>query len=117
MSNRLQLPIIEILKDGKYYRLDWDDHNSEADRVLYEKKDSLEGYIEGYFDALENNKGRIVCLASNTGTIKKLTKENAEKLKSMLERILYPIVTARYKKIQYLENLPEVKVQRKREGS
>lgn len=101
MENLLLLPKIEIRKSGKKYRLEWDNQHVEADRVLFEKKDLIAGYIEGYFDALDEKGAKIICLASNTGAIDQLSQEGAEKLKKMLEGLIIPMVEQRYKKLKH----------------
>ena len=116
-NEKLILPSININKAGKYYRIEWDDHGTASDEVLLEKSDLIGGYIGGFFDALESKSAKVICLASNTGTIDRLTKEEAEKLKAMLENVLYPFVTKRFDKIKKHNSGPEMKFQRHRDAN
>jgi len=117
MSDPLLLPKIYVEKGQRRYDLHWDYQSTKAEKVLDENYDFLKGYIGGCFDALADGKAEVICLSANTGTFRNLSSENAEKLKQLLENVLYPLVKARHKKIVRDENLPHIRRQRERDNA
>lgn len=95
----LRLPKILISNTHSCYRVDWDNQQSEGEKVLHEQHDYLTGCIDGYLYAIQKD-AHIICLAANTGSIDNLTQDNALKFKSMLEELLYPVVKSRFKQLK-----------------
>ena len=109
------LPIVEIKNGKNRYDLHWDYVEDESNYILLETEYEyhIRGYFQGYFDALSDGKEKIACLTSSTGTIRNLSKENAEKLKTIISNKLHTIVKMRHKEITAYNNLPHIKFKNK----
>ncbi len=100
MSSKPYLPQILSVNQGKQYQVEWDYQEYPESGVLFEREQYLTGFIEGFVTALNIPESDIVCLSSFTGTIKNLSKNNAEKVQVMLENMLVPLAEKRHESIK-----------------
>ena len=109
------LPRIYIEKGKERYDIHWDYVEAQSNDILFEAEyeNNIKNYIQGYFDALSDGKENILCLTSFTGTIRNLSKENAEKLEKIISSKLHFFVNKRHKEITAHNNLPHIKLRNK----
>ncbi|WP_460410094.1 MULTISPECIES: hypothetical protein [unclassified Pseudomonas] len=93
------LPIIEISKEGRYWRVDWDYQEAPESKVLNDRKEFLNGYISGLLDAFEASAGDFSLPSARTGTVKKLSEEKAQKLAKLLTDLLHSNVKAEHRRL------------------
>jgi len=110
MGTQLVQPKVYIDKGTERYDLHWDYQSTDAENTLDENYDFLVGYFEGCFDALSDEKARVVCLSANIGTFCNLSLDTAEKLMKLFRGVMEPLVEARHKKLVRGENLPHIKL-------
>lgn len=108
---RPALPKIDVMKEGRYWRVDWDYQEAPESRVLFDKAEFLDGYVCGMVDALGVSAGKLARPAARTGTVKKISEETAMKLADLLTKLLHPIVTAEHRRLLNKANLPHLKLQ------
>ncbi|MGV6954721.1 hypothetical protein [Pseudomonas chlororaphis] len=102
------LPKIEVSKDGKYFRVDWDYQEAPESRVLLENK-LLEGYIWGVIATLCIADKCISCATPRTGTIKRLEKDVALRFAELLTEALHPTVAREYQRLKREASWPHVR--------
>jgi len=93
------LPIIEVSKEGRYWRVDWDYQEAPESRVLTERKEFLNGYISGLLDSFGASAGEFALPSARTGTVKKLSEETARKLAKLLTDLLHSHVKAEHRRL------------------
>lgn len=108
---RPALPKIDVMKEGRYWRVDWDYQEAPESRVLFDNAEFLDGYVCGMVDALGVSAGKIARPAARTGTVKKISEETALKLADLLKNLLHPIVKAEHRRLVNQANLPHLKFQ------
>ncbi|HCF5956597.1 hypothetical protein [Pseudomonas aeruginosa] len=93
------LPIVEVLKDGRYFTVDWDYQSAPESRVLFDRSEYLGGFINGVLVGLGVAEKNIRCASSTTGTVKKLDEGQANRLAEILTGLLHPIVKQSHKRL------------------
>lgn len=93
------LPIIEVSKDGRYWRVDWDYQEAPESKVLTDRKEFLNGYICGLLDSFEASAGEFALPSARTGTVKKLSEDTARKLAKLLTDLLHSHVKAEHRRL------------------
>jgi hypothetical protein len=117
MKNDIGLPKIYVEKDKIGYSLHWDYQPNESNKILLKRMEYLNGYIDCAIATTADAKSRIVCANSQTGTIRNLTKESAEKLEKILTDLLHPIVQREHERIIKRNNLPHIIFQNEQDGA
>lgn len=102
------LPKIEVSKDGKYFRVDWDYQEAPESRVLIENK-LLDGYIWGVIASLCIAEKCISCATPRTGTIKRLEQDVAVRLADLLTEALHSIVAREYQRLKREASWPHLR--------
>lgn len=108
------LPKIELIKDGKLYRLEWDCQTAPESNVLLESP-YLDGYVNGVIAALGIPAKNILCAEAHTGTVQKLTQDVGARLAELLTGVLHPAVEREHARLKREANLPHVLFVRQRE--
>ncbi|WDG42878.1 hypothetical protein PUP72_02455 [Pseudomonas synxantha] len=93
------LPIIEVSKEGRYWRVDWDYLEAPESKVLTDRKEFLNGYISGLLDSFGASAGEVALPSARTGTVKKLSEETAQKLAKLLTDLLHSHVKAEHRRL------------------
>ncbi|WPC29771.1 hypothetical protein OE648_08420 [Pseudomonas moraviensis] len=93
------LPIIEVSKEGRYWRVDWDYQEAPESKVLTDRKEFLNGYISGLLDSFGASAGEVALPSARTGTVKKLSEETAQKLAKLLTDLLHSHVKAEHRRL------------------
>ncbi|WP_157763357.1 hypothetical protein [Pseudomonas citronellolis] len=107
LGARPALPKIELINDGKHYRLEWDLQSAPENNVLLESP-YLDGYVSGAIAALGIPAKNILCAEAHTGTIQKLTQDVATRLAELLKEVLHPAVEQEHARLKREANLPHV---------
>lgn len=85
------LPKIEVSKDGKYFRVDWDYQEAPESHVLFDNQ-FLDGYLRGVISSLRIAEKTISCATPRTGTIRRLEQDVALRLADLLTEALHSAV-------------------------
>lgn len=93
------LPIIEVSKEGRYWRVDWDYQEAPESNVLTDRKEFLNGYISGLLDSFGASAGEVALPSARTGTVKKLSEDTAQKLAQLLTDLLHSHVKAEHRRL------------------
>ncbi len=93
------LPKIDVTKEGRYWRLDWDYQEAPESKVLLTNREFLDGYVCGLLDALGVSAGGICRPSARTGTVKKLSEKTALHLSTLLEDLLHSHVKAEHRRL------------------
>ncbi|MBK5545965.1 hypothetical protein JFT85_14430 [Pseudomonas sp. TH04] len=93
------LPIIQVSKEGRYWRVEWDYQEAPESKVLIDRKDFLNGYISGLLDSFGASAGEVALPSARTGTVKKLSEETAQKLATLLTDLLHSHVKAEHRRL------------------
>ncbi|WP_247840846.1 hypothetical protein [Pseudomonas sp. MWU12-3103b] len=93
------LPIIEVSKEGRHWRVDWDYQEAPESKVLTDRKEFLNGYISGLLDSFGASAGAYALPSARTGTVKKLSEETAQKLAKLLTDLLHSHVKAEHRRL------------------
>ncbi|MGG7671028.1 hypothetical protein [Pseudomonas sp. WC2] len=93
------LPIIEVSKEGRYWRVDWDYQEAPESKVLTDRKEFLNGYVSGLLDSFGVSAGEFALPSARTGTVKKLSEETARKLEKLLTDLLHSHVKAEHRRL------------------
>ena len=105
------LPKIDVTKEGRYWRVDWDYQEAPESRVLFDKANFLDGYVSGLLDALGASAGTICCASARTGTVKKVNEETAHKLGELLKNLLHSHVETEHRRLINEASMPHVRLQ------
>ncbi|MFJ4606555.1 hypothetical protein [Pseudomonas atacamensis] len=93
------LPTIEVSKEGRYWRVDWDYEEAPESKILTDRKDFLNGYVSGLLDSFGASAGEFALPSARTGTVKKLSEETARKLAKLLTDLLHSHVKAEHRRL------------------
>ena len=104
------LPIIDVLQEGRYWRVDWDYQEAPESRILFDKSVYLDGYVIGLLDALGVYSGCICPPSARAGTVKKMDEATAKKLGDLLKTLLHSHVEAEHRRLVNKANLPHLKL-------
>lgn len=104
------LPKIDVMKEGRYWRVDWDYQEAPESRVLFDDKaEFLDGYVCGIVATLGVSAGEICRPSARVGTVKKLEEETAQKLAELLKNLLHPVVKQEHRRLLNQVNLPHLR--------
>ena len=117
MKKDIGLPNIYVEKDKKGYSLHWDYQHNQSNKILFERMEYLNGYIDGAIATTADAKSRVACANCLTGTIRNLTKESAEKLEKIITDLLHPIVQREHERIIKRNKLPHIIFQHGQDGA
>ncbi|MGH2432585.1 MAG: hypothetical protein ACOKSU_13560 [Pseudomonas sp.] len=109
-ATQAALPIIEVIQSGKAWEVHWDYQEAPESSVLFKRRDYLGGYIDGSLDGIGIPPDKVCCASGCTGSVKRLSEEQALKLRDALERVLLPMVSNefdRLKKVPYMALVEE----------
>ena len=109
-ASRAAVPIIEIIKNGAAWEVHWDYQEAPESSILFQRSEYLRGYIDGTMDDLGIHPVNVLCASAVTGTVKKLTEDQAMKLRDALDRVLIPIVTKEFTRLQNMSDLPHLRM-------
>lgn len=109
-SSPAAVPIIEVIKKGPTWEVHWDYQEAPESSVLFQRGEYLRGYIDGTMDDLGIHPDSVCCASGQTGTVKKLNEDQAVRLCDALNRVLIPIVTKEFTRIQNMSNLPHLRM-------
>ena len=109
-ASRAAVPIIEIIKNGAAWEVHWDYQEAPESSILFQRREYLRGYIDGTMDVLGIHPDHVLCASGLTGTVKKLNEDQAVKLGDALNRVLIPIVTKEFTRLQNMNNLPHLRM-------
>ncbi|WP_065257727.1 hypothetical protein [Pseudomonas bananamidigenes] len=93
------LPKIDVVKEGRYWRLDWDYQEAPESKVLLTKREFLDGYVCGLLDSVGVSAGGICRPSARAGTVKKLSEETAQHLSKLLTDLLHSHVKAEHRRL------------------
>lgn len=93
------LPKIEVSKEGRYWRVDWDYQEAPESRVLLDQREFLDGYVCGLLDSVGASAGQFCRPSARTGTVKKLDEETAQRLGKLLTDLLHSHVKAEHRRL------------------
>lgn len=99
LTKKPALPIIEVSKEGRYWRVDWDYQEAPESKVLTDRKEFLNGYVSGLLDSFGASAGEFALPSARTGTVKKLSEETAQKLAKLLKDLLHSHVKAEHRRL------------------
>ena len=105
-ASRAAIPIIEIIKKGAAWEVHWDYQEAPESSILSKRGEYLRGYIDGTMDDLGIHPDNVCCASGLTGAVKKLTEDQAVRLRDALNRVLIPAVTKEFTRLQNMDNLP-----------
>lgn len=109
-ASRAAVPIIEIIKNGAAWEVHWDYQEAPESSILFQRREYLRGYIDGTMDVLGIHPDNVLCASGLTGTVKKLNEDQAVRLRDALNRVLIPIVTKEFTRLQNMNNLPHLRI-------
>lgn len=109
-ASRAAVPVIEIIKKGAAWEVHWDYQEAPESSILFKRRDYLRGYIDGTMDDLGINPECVCCASGLTGAVKRLNEEQATKLHAALDRLLIPIVTNEFNRLQKMGDLPHLRL-------
>ncbi|NNB00035.1 hypothetical protein [Pseudomonas fragi] len=104
------LPKIDVTKEGRHWRVDWDYQEAPESRVLFgDKAEFLDGYVCGIVATLGVSAGEICRPSARVGTVKKLDEETAQKLAKLLKNLIHPVVEQEHRRLLNQANLPHLR--------
>lgn len=109
-ASRAAVPIIESFRKGAGWEVHWDYQEAPESSILFKRRDYLRGYIDGTMDDLAIDPDCVCCASGLTGAVKRLSSQQASKLRAALERLLIPIVTNEFTRLEKLANLPHLRL-------
>ena len=109
-ASRAAVPIIEIIKKGAVWEIHWDYQEAPESSILFQRGEYLRGYIDGTMDDLGIHPDNVCCTSGQTGTVKKLNEDQALRLRDALNRVLIPIVTKEFTRLQNMSDLPHLRM-------
>jgi hypothetical protein len=107
-SSRAAVPIVETINNGAVWEVHWDYQEAPESSILFQRGEYLRGYIDGTMDDLGIHPDNVCCASGQTGTVKKLTEDQAAGLRDALNRVLIPIVTKEFERLQKMDALPHL---------
>jgi hypothetical protein len=115
MQSQPALPHINLNKVGARFEVNWDYQEAPETDVLRTKGKWIDGFIAGVLIALDISEKNVSCATPLTGTVRKLDEDTAQKLASILEGLLHPLVKAEHKRLVNHANLPHIRFAAERE--
>lgn len=109
-ASRAAVPIIEIIKKGAAWEVHWDYQEAPESSILFKRREYLRGYIDGTMDDIGIHPDKVCCASGLTGAVKRLSEDQAVKLRDALDRVLIPIVTKEFTRLQAMEMLPHLRL-------
>ena len=109
-ASQAAVPIIEVIKRGGAWEVHWDYQEAPESSILFQRGEYLRGYIDGTMDDLSIHPDNVCCASGQTGTVKKLNEDQAVRLRDALNRVLIPIVTKEFTRLQNMNNLPHLRI-------
>jgi hypothetical protein len=109
-ASRAAVPIIEVIKKGAAWEVHWDYQEAPESSILFQRREYLRGYIDGTMDDIGIHPDNVCCASGVTGTVKKLTEDQAVRLGDALNRVLVPIVTKEFTRLQNMSDLPHLRM-------
>lgn len=109
-ASQAAVPIIEVIKRGGAWEVHWDYQEAPESSILFQRGEYLRGYIDGTMDDLGIHPDNVCCASGQTGTVKKLNEDQAVRLRDALNRVLIPIVTNEFTRLQNMNNLPHLRM-------
>jgi hypothetical protein len=109
-ASRAAVPIIETIKNGAAWEVHWDYQEAPESSILFQRREYLRGYIDGTMDDIGVHPDNVCCASGLTGAVKKLTEDQAVRLRDALNRVLIPIVTKEFTRLQNMNNLPHLRM-------
>jgi len=107
---RAAVPVIEIIKKNAAWEVHWDYQEAPESSILFQRGDYLRGYIDGTMDDLGIHPDNVCCASGQTGTVKKLNEDQAVRLRDALNRVLIPLVTKEFTRLQNMSNLHHLRM-------
>lgn len=107
---RAAVPIIEIIKTGAAWEVHWDYQEAPESSILFKRREYLLGYIDGTMDDIGISPDKVCCASGLTGSVKRLSEGQAVKLHDALARLLIPIVTKEFARLQNIAELPHLRL-------
>lgn len=109
-SSRAAVPVIEIIKVGAAWEVHWDYQEAPESSILFKRREYLSGYIDGTMDDIGIHPDHVCCASGLTGSVKRLTEDQAVRLRDALDRLLIPIVTNEFNRLKNMGDLPHLRV-------
>lgn len=106
MLKELSLPKIEVIKVGRYFKVDWDYQEAPESDVLHRRNDELTIFIDGVLVGMGISEKQVSCASGRTGTVNKLDEYSASKLALILKDLLHPLVIDEGRRIAVENSLP-----------
>lgn len=94
------LPVIELVKNDTAWEVHWDYQEAPESAILFKRREYLDGYIDGSLDGAGIPPEHVCCASARTGSVKRLTEDQAKKLRDALHRILLPVVKREHQRLQ-----------------
>lgn len=107
-ATQAALPKIELIKNGEAWEVHWDYQEAPESAVLFKRREYLDGYIHGSLDGIGIHPKNVSCASARTGTVKRLTEDQAVRFKDRLEHILIPVVAKEFERLKNLGDLPHM---------
>jgi hypothetical protein len=109
-ASQAAVPVIEIIKAGAAWEVHWDYQEAPESSVLFKRREYLGGYIDGTMDDIGILPGNVCCASGLTGSVKRLTHDQAVRLRDALDRLLIPIVTNEFNRLKNMGDLPHLRL-------
>ncbi|WP_110968342.1 hypothetical protein [Pseudomonas huaxiensis] len=104
------LPTVEVVQEGKHFKVDWDYQHAPESDALFEHQAFLKGYILGAIDALDIPRQNISCISAEAGTVKNLSQVTANHLAELIKQRLHSVVTEAHRRLVNHAKLPHVRL-------
>lgn len=96
-ATRAALPKIELIQNGAAWEVHWDYQEAPESAVLFNSLDGIGIHPKN-----------VSCASARTGTVKRLTEDQAVRFKARLEHILIPVVAKEFERLKNLGVLPHM---------
>ena len=106
MLKELALPKIEVIKVGRYFKVDWDYQEAPESDVLHRRNNELTIFIDGVLVGMGVSEKQVSCASGRTGTVNNLDESSALKLALILKDLLHPLVMDEGRRIAVENALP-----------
>lgn len=101
------LPQVDVEKDGRNFRVDWDYQEAPESKGLI-ANEYLCGYINGAIAALDIPEKKVSCAVAQTGTVRDLNQDVAIKLADLLKNVLHSAVSREHARLKREASLPHL---------
>ena len=109
-ATQAALPVIEVIQSGKAWEVHWDYQEAPESSILFKRREYLGGYIDGTMDDIGIHPDHVCCASGLTGSVKRLTEDQAGRLRDALDRLLTPIVTNEFNRLKKMGDLPHLRL-------